>query len=229
MHILDYQPFSLPKMVPPRAESESGQRFEIWSDHLPILTTTTTTTIIERFNVLPHLRWRHFYDFSHQQTLEAKEVLLKHENNNLFIGWFDPKLQKEHGESKTIPYADGLSYNTFEGWYSFRCDCNIRTVSSTTNTTNTNTNGVEEEIPLPVALSEIGPKAQPIAYESVIKAYLCKPNGGDLSSVSETQDFKILVKAIASLYARMMAGDPLFDILESLDLEASCETLVDGE
>lgn len=139
----------------------------------------------------------------------------KTKEENLYIGWFDPKRKESYGESKTISYADELNYNTFEGWYSFRCDCSITV------------NG--EETSLPMALYNIGLKKQPVAYECVIEAYLRKSNGGNLSSVSDTKAFRILVKAVCALYARMMAGDPLFDILGSLDLEASCECLVDGE
>jgi len=129
---------------------------------------------------------------------------------NLYVGWFDPE---KHEESKTIPYADGLEYNISEGWYYFRCGCTVRI------------NG--EETPLPMALHNIGLKQQPIAYESVIESYLCQSDGGNLGKVSDTSAFTILVRAVATLYARMMAGDALMDILGSLDMEASCESLVD--
>jgi len=151
----------------------------------------------------------------------------KTKEQNLYIGWFDPKGHEEqnletgsfdrekHEESKTIPYADGLEYNISEGWYCFRCDCIIRI------------NGAET--PLPMALHKIGLKEQPVAYESVIASYLCQPNGGNLANISDTSAFTTLVRAVATLYARMMAGDALMDILGSLNMEASCESLVDGE
>lgn len=151
----------------------------------------------------------------------------KTKEQNLYIGWFDPKRHEEQKsdtgpvdlekdeESKTIPYADGLLYNISEGWYCFRCDCTVCIDG--------------EETPLPMALYNIGLKQQPVAYEPVIESYLCQPNGGNLGNVSDTKSFTILIRAVATLYARMMAGDALMDILGSLDLNASCESLVDGE
>lgn len=133
-----------------------------------------------------------------------------------YNGWLDPKrCDTKESEESTVTYADGLTYDRKEGWYSFRCDCEV-TVDGETEA-------------LPKALCKIGTGKQPLEYEAVIKAYLCKPNGGDLLSVSNTFAFGVLVKAVATLYARMVGGDAILDVLASLDLEASCECLVDGE
>ena len=135
----------------------------------------------------------------------------------LFRGTLDPKQNdsEEKDGSGTVGYADGLSYNLKEGWYTFRCDCQVTIDGMATL--------------LPVALSSVGTNQQPVAYGGVIRAYLCQPTGGNLSAISKTPSFGILVQAVSTLYARMVGGDSLLDILQSLDLEASCETLVDGE
>ncbi len=134
---------------------------------------------------------------------------------SLFRGTLDPKHGKSDDDSGTITYADGLSYDLKEGWYTFRCDCEV-TIDGTPTL-------------LPTALSNIGANQQPVAYGGVIRDYLCQPKGGNLSAISKNVFFGTLVEAISTLYARMVSGDSLLDILQSLDLEASCESLVDGE
>ncbi len=178
-------------------------------------TTTTTTTTKDNDKTINPIACSTVFALAALLRFLTHTAESKTLEEKLYIGRLDPERKEAHGESKTIPYADGLSYNTFEGWYTFRCDCSIAV------------NG--NETALPMALYNIGTKKQPVAYESVVEAYLLKSNGGNLSSVSDTKAFRILVKAVSALYARMMAGDPLFGILGSLDLEASCECLVDGE
>jgi hypothetical protein len=118
----------------------------------------------------------------------------------------------------TATYADGLTYNLIGGRYDFRCDCDVKVWE-----------GASTEIPLPKVFVSIGYRSQPVNYECVVRSYLCKPNGGDLSSVSDTPAFGILVKAVAALYVRIRGWESILDILRDLDLEASCKCLVDGE
>lgn len=139
----------------------------------------------------------------------------KTNTDGTFVGTLDPKSCGSNDTTETIDYADGLSYHLKEGWYTFRCDCNI-TIGGTPTL-------------LPIALSNVGANQQPVAYNDVIRNYLCTSTGGNLSNISNQSSFGILVQAISTLYARMVSGDSLLDILQSLDLEASCESLVDGE
>jgi len=149
--------------------------------------------------------------------LSPASVLKRKTAGNVWVGTLDSKRNTEQSEdiklteSGTATYADGLTYNLIEGRYDFRCDCDVN------------------ETPLPKVLCSIDSGSQPIEYEDVVRSYLCKPNGGNLSSVADTPAFKILVKAVAALYARIRGGDAILDILRDLDLEASCECLVDGE
>jgi len=152
--------------------------------------------------------------------------------NGIYRGWLDCSEQRkvaktvtEQGnESKTtVSYADGLSYNLEEGWYEFRCACNIAMDGS---------NGNDKEQPLPkiLATGTNGVRdRQPVFHEAVVKAYLQKENGGNLSAIAHTDSFATLTKAVSTLYARMVAGDGMIYILSNLDLEASCDCLVDGE
>jgi len=127
----------------------------------------------------------------------------------------DPK-DKESSREKTVAYADGLSYDLEGGRYEFRCACQVAVVAA------------GAPIPLPEALSSIG-LGRPVEYEALVRAYLCKSDGGDLSGVAHTPAFGILVKAVAALYARMVVGgDGMLDILNELDLEAGCECLIES-
>lgn len=138
----------------------------------------------------------------------------KTNNDGKFVGTLDPKCCHSAETTETI-YDDGLSYNRTEGWYTFRCDCKLSMNGTPT--------------PLPIALSNVGAHQQPVAYTALIREYLCTPSGGNLEDASTHPSFGIFVQAVSTLYARMVSGDSLLDILQSLDLEASCESLVDGE
>ena len=126
----------------------------------------------------------------------------------------------ENDESATI-YADGLSYNIEEGWYEFRCDCNIHAPSV-----------FSDERPLPEVLGSFVTPHQPVYYEEVVRAYLVQKNGGDLSNLASRNDtqeaFSCIVKAVSSIYARMIAGDGMLEILKDLILDESCSHVVDG-
>jgi len=132
----------------------------------------------------------------------------------LFTGWLagadrTATIDKNAEDSGTVSYADGLSHNLKEGWYEFRCACNV----------------VLEEGDAPVALSEIlagiaSSPRQPGAYYKGIRLYLLAADGGSLGQVAKKPDFEVFVKAVATLYARMVAGDSLVEMLEEMS-EAS--------
>jgi len=165
-------------------------------------------------------------------------------SKGIYRGWLDCGGEGKNGngnsnsnsnsddssETTTVSYADGLSYDLKEGWYEFRCDCCV-TVNGSGND-NGNGNGNGNDLPLPEALAALAANngaIQPFSCEAVVAAYLKQTSGGDLSAVAHTDSFATLVKAVSTLYARMVAGDPAMEVLKSLDLEASCEGLVDGE
>ncbi len=144
--------------------------------------------------------------------------------DGVYRGWLDGCARDGDGNSessgKSEEYADGLYYNLKEGWYEFRCVCNVIAGEC------------EREQPLPVVLGSLPTTMQPPYYEQVIRAYLTKGDGGDLSKVADhpcTKDsFDILVRAVATVYARMIAGDGMLNILREMELESNCDTLVDG-
>ena len=144
-------------------------------------------------------------------------------NGTVFEGKLDSKrnahtsMNTEKALKGAVTYADGLGYNLLRGTYEFRCDCEIDIPNG------------KGPVPIPRALGSINAGKQPKEYEAIVRAYLCKSNGGDLASIKNTQVFGVLAKAVAILYARMRAGDAILDILNDLDLEADCMTLVDGE
>jgi hypothetical protein len=151
--------------------------------------------------------------------------------NGIYRGWLDgtkrgsSSVNKDDGYDKSDMskiYADGLSYNLEEGWYEFRCDCNFHVPNS---------NG-QEERPLPEVLGSFTTPHQPIFYEQVVRAYLIQKNGGDLSILAEqprTKDaFTSIVKAVSSVYARMVAGDGMLEILRNLIHHQSCDVLIEG-
>jgi hypothetical protein len=70
---------------------------------------------------------------------------------------------------------------------------------------------------------------QPSDYQYSIHLYLKEKDGGNLSSISHTSQYKVLVKAIATVLGRMVADDGMISILKEMDLDASCETLIDGK
>ena len=121
----------------------------------------------------------------------------------------------------TTVYADGLSYNLEKGWYEFRCTCDMVVPSI-----------ISGERPLPDLLGSFATSQQPFSYENVVRAYLMKKDGGDLSELASDPctkaAFTKLVKSVSCLYAKMVVGDGLLEILSKLPLEDSCDTLIDG-
>lgn len=148
--------------------------------------------------------------------------------NGVYRGWLDGANRNSvnidkptNGNKSATVYADGLSYDLENGWYEFRCGCNIVEDSL-----------FSEEKSLPELLGSFPTTQQPVYYEKIVSAYLMKEDGGDLSSIANhpctKHAYGTIVKAIASVYARMIAGDGMLDILSGLSLEDSCEVLLDG-
>jgi hypothetical protein len=153
--------------------------------------------------------------------------------DTVYVGRLDHKAAPPPAETRdaaeaslhndaAVEYANGLSYNLETGYYSFKCDCEISVGAHAMYTKN-----------LPQALFDIGMGKQPVDYEGVVKAYLIKPDGGDLSSITHSRSFDVVVKAVSALYARMNTGDEegegMFDVMKSMDLHVSCQRVVDGE
>jgi hypothetical protein len=174
-----------------------------------------------------------------KQSIEANQ-------RDIYVGWLDGhtiggEIDTTTSADETVTYADGLRYNLSEGWYEFRCSCGIEWSSSS------KYKHCTREVPLPVALYMVGRGRQPSAYMDVIRSYLLNSQGGDLKSLligesihEESLRAVILetfVAAISTLYARMVSGDSVVDILNEMlemkhvytnGLATSCEVLVDG-
>ena len=153
--------------------------------------------------------------------------------NGIFTGWLEggARVVPPQNVDGSVEYADQLRYQLKEGWYEFRCDCQIGhdnrnlsdwlgSLASATTTTTTTT------------------PPQPAAYLVVIRAYLLSSQGGNLGCIRTHPHFETLVKAIATLYARMVAGDGLVDLLQEmidkkdsykLGMRTKMDVLVDGD
>jgi len=132
--------------------------------------------------------------------------------DGIYRGWLDGFPRPTTGTTTTtdddeegrVEYADGLSYHLERGWYEFRCGCVVRPSAE---------DGVGvEAAPLPehLAASDV-----PLVLERVVRAYLLKSDGGDLSQVlsdgggdrpSAIVAVDTLVRCVTVLYTRMVAG-----------------------
>jgi mannitol-1-phosphate/altronate dehydrogenase len=137
--------------------------------------------------------------------------------DGIFVGWLDGAAKPSTVEEGVV-YADGLRYNLETGWYEFKCACEIRGKS------------FSEYL---MALSG----KQPASYYGIIKEYLLAPAGGDLGSLTDAMELDILVRAIATLVARMAAGDSLEGIMKEMlskqgvythGFSTDCRLLIDG-
>jgi len=132
--------------------------------------------------------------------------------NGIYTGWLQGGKRNHTVTQATIEYADGLRYNLEEGWYEFRCACKVsdgvltRTVSDW--------------------LGSFGSAKQPAAFVAPIRAYLIAPDGGNLVSVAQKPEFQRFLLSVAALYARMVAGDELFTLLQ--EMKDSKGSYVDG-
>ena len=144
----------------------------------------------------------------------SKQNVGKPPQNGVYRGWLDgfdrekinqlPSQTEQKGTTTT--YADGLRYNISEGWYEFKCLCDINITS-----------GVGK---LPQLLAIARKANQPCEYEEVIKAYFMKHDGGKMGALchdpKSMESFQLLVCSTATLYARMIAGDGMFNLLREM-------------
>lgn len=147
------------------------------------------------------------------QTTTAKE--------GVYRGWLEGSSAKKAAASTTEgeEYADGLRHDLEEGWYEFKCACCI------------------DGTPISTLLANLiakGPQ-QPHSYASAIRAYLTAPDGGNLSASLVGLD--VLIPAIATLYARIVAGDGIMSLLNEMNnkegpytdgFATDCSVIVDG-
>jgi hypothetical protein len=143
--------------------------------------------------------------------------------NGVYTGWLHGFQSLMLTKTAGSLYADGLRYSLQEGWYEFRCDCKISVRDR------------EETKSVSDWLGGYSKPQQPEAYVEIIRAYLMEEkNGGKLAHVAETKSFNAFLYAIATMYARMVAGDdPLQLLIEMRDrddpytsgLETPCSAL----
>ena len=147
--------------------------------------------------------------------------------DGVFRGWLDGS-SPETAAASTLQgeeYADGLHHDLDAGWYEFKCACCI------------------DGKPLSEWLAKLtatGPQ-QPQSYFEAICAYLTAPDGGNLSA--NLPGFDVFAQAVATLYARMVAGDGILNLLKEMNneegpyayglkrgygFESPCSSIVDG-
>lgn len=147
----------------------------------------------------------------------------KSENNEeVFVGWLDSNTSingVEAENDEVVSYADGLRYNLGAGWYEFKCACEVRgrSVSSW--------------------LQDIA-GSQPSSYCNIIREFMVASSGGDLHSVSSLPALDTFISAVATLVARMVAGDSILQVMEEIQkregvfvegFETDCIVLADGD
>lgn len=120
--------------------------------------------------------------------------------DGVYTGWLNgaSSIPAKDPNDGAEAYADGLRYHPQQGWYEFRCACHI--------------NGR----PVSECLGDFDQPQQPDTYKTIVRSYLTASDGGDLSIVQGTAAFEELVMSISTLYARMVAGDDLVDLLREL-------------
>jgi hypothetical protein len=159
----------------------------------------------------------------------------------VYRGWLDPTSDPSttnENETQTnnssdqvnesIMYADNMLVNCREGWYEFKCSCLIHMPTFSE----------------PICLSDLlanyassTPSAS--SFMAIIKKFLVHPQGGNLTQALSdgSSYFHDLVSAIATIYARMVAGDTSITILQEMlekkgiyskfGFETPCSALVD--
>ena len=146
-------------------------------------------------------------------------------DNDIYRGWLDGFDRKsvavapiDSSNDEMVMYADGLRYNLAEGWHEFRGSCNCG----------------DKARPICELLGVSTSEArQPVEYLSTIKAYLSADDGGNLADIYDKcgESANNFSMAVATLYARMAAGDGMLAILKELDgigFSADCKFLADG-
>lgn len=128
-------------------------------------------------------------------------------DNGIYTGWLAGADRAATIDTTTtdapakVSYADGLRHNLEEGWYEFRCACTVG----------------EERRTFSEVLAEFGSApCQPSNYCQTIRSYLLSTEGGNLGAVAHKPALTTFVQAIATLYARIVAGDSLVEMLEEM-------------
>jgi hypothetical protein len=164
----------------------------------------------------------------------------------VYRGWLQqvplsPMQTKDDGSDDAIEYADGLHYNLKEGWYEFRCVCHVSRRNSILDGGGNESSTRSNSMLLSAWLGGLPRPARPSAYREVVRSYLVSPEGGGLADVSAThpEELDALVGAIAALYARMVAGDDLLEMLAEMKaatgpyvnggMATSCSALADDD
>lgn len=138
----------------------------------------------------------------------------------VYRGWLQPSLLLALPSPPSPPspepteYADHLRYDLADGWYEFRCACRVADDAQGGAEAKT-TPGLSDYL----AQWDRAPQS-PSEYHRVIRAYLEAQDGGCLGSLlgnaSAESALDALVRAIAALYARMVAGDDLLELLREM-------------
>lgn len=151
--------------------------------------------------------------------------------DGVYTGWLDEVKrngfdEKYEHDDDCVMYADQLRYNLKQGWYEFRCSCEVDVPSI-----------MFGKHPLSVLLASFGTTHQPVAYEDTVRAYLTAADGGDMFDVANhpclKENFEVLVKSVAVLYARMVAGDGMLQLLKEImndydhGLATNCNAMTD--
>ena len=148
---------------------------------------------------------------SHLSSLQPKD--------SKYVGWLDSSKFCADLTSNTttldyetsITYADGLRYHLEEGWYEFKCDCMVQMDTNS------------EPLLLPKMLRYFAEytNQEPCGFEDIIRAYLTSETGGNMKDLYENPStsarFENVVKAVAHVYARMVSGDKVLDILNEME------------
>lgn len=151
--------------------------------------------------------------------------------DGVYTGWLD-EVQRNgfdeihENDDDCVMYADQLLYNLKQGWYEFRCSCEVDVPAI-----------MFGKHPLSVLLASFGTTQQPVAYEDIVRAYLTAADGGDMFDVANhpclKEYFDVLVKSVAVLYARMVAGDGMLQLLKEImneydhGLATNCNAMTD--
>jgi hypothetical protein len=130
----------------------------------------------------------------------------QHNANGIFVGWLDGA-QKSCDFTGGVVYADDMRYNLEAGWYEFKCATELRGK----------------------AFSEIWmgqADGDSHAFYESIRDYLLTPTGGNLTTLADTKELDSLARGIATLVARMLAGDSICNIMTEMHLKSG--VYVDG-
>jgi len=146
-------------------------------------------------------------------------------DDGIYTGWLQGASRGDVGTSKeksassseTVHYADGLNHNLKEGWYEFRCACAVSVVDAVgggegapASSSSSVVKSVSEW------LGSFASAQQPAAYVPIIRAYLTAETGGNLGASGTSAQLDALAQAIATLYARMVAGDGILEMLQEM-------------